>query len=172
MNITHTKEKVKIRREKEKKVPIPNQDSLPQKHRGKKEIAIPGTLMTGRQASLIPLVQPLNGMARDILHGWRQLLLIWPPIRHTLFWILAVHDQLDQERQLEDSKSMRCIMALQQSFALATSPLCLPTLRWRLVGKVASLIFRRNLHSRPELMCWKQVMCLSYSHFLKLKIWE
>ena len=34
----------------------------------------PGNLMTGIQASLIPLVQLLNGVARDILHGWRQVL--------------------------------------------------------------------------------------------------
>ena len=42
-------------------------------------------------------------------------------IRHTLFWILVVPHYLDQERRLEDSRKIRCIMALRQSFALVTS---------------------------------------------------
>ena len=79
---------------------------------------------------------------------------------------------IESRAAIRRSRNMCCIMALQKSFALATSPLCLPTLRWRLVGKVASLIFRRNFHVRPELRCWKQVMCLSYSPFLRWKIWE
>ena len=35
-------------------------------------------------------------MARDIVHGWHQSHWILPTIRHTLFWILAAHGQLDQ----------------------------------------------------------------------------
>ena len=65
---------------------------------------------------------------------------MWPTIRHTLFWIVAVHGPVDQERSSEDSRNMRCTMASRQSFALATRPSCLPTLRWRPVGKAASFI--------------------------------
>ena len=42
------------------------------------------------------------------------------------------------------------VLSLQQVL------LCLSTLRWRLAGKAASFIFRRNLHVPPELMCLKQ----------------
>ena len=44
---------------------------------------------------------------------------------------------------VKGSRNMRCIMALEQSFVPATSPLCLPTLRWRLAWKVV-FIFQRN----------------------------
>ena len=53
--------------------------------------------------------------------SWRQFPSILPIIRRTLFWILVVHDQLDQERQSEGFRNMRCIMALQQRFVLAIS---------------------------------------------------
>ena len=56
------------------------------------------------------------------VHGWRQFLQIWLTSRHILFWILTVHGQLDREQQPEDSRNMRCNMALRHSFALATSP--------------------------------------------------
>ena len=67
---------------------------------------------------------------------------------------------------------MRCIAALRQSVVVATSPLCLPTLRWKLVRKVVLFTFQRNLHVRAELMYLKQVMCLSDSLFRRWKIWE
>ena len=83
-----------------------------------------------------------------------------------LFWILVVPHQLDQERRLKRFQKMRCIMALRQSFAPATNPFCLPTLRWRLAWEVVFFIFQRNLHIQPELKCLKQ-MYPSYSHFRK-----
>ena len=45
-------------------------------------------------------------------------------------------------------------------------------LRRRLVGKAVFFTFRQHFHVRPEWMCLKQVMCPSYSHFRKWKIWE
>ena len=39
---------------------------------------------------------------------------------------------------------MRCIMTLQQNFDLAISLKCLPTLSWKLVGKVVLFIFRQK----------------------------
>ena len=74
-NINRTKEKVKIRGENENKVPILNQDFQLQKQQVKKDMAIPGNLMSGIQASLIPLVQHFR--QREILHGWRQFLEIY-----------------------------------------------------------------------------------------------
>ena len=58
---------------------------------------------------------------------------------------------------------MRCIMALRQSFALAISPLCLPTLGQKLVGRVVLFIFRQHLHVLPELTCLRRATCLSCS---------
>ena len=66
------KRKGKDQRENEKKVSILNQDFQLQKHQVKKDMAIPGNLMSGIQASLIPLVQHFR--QREILHGWRQFL--------------------------------------------------------------------------------------------------
>ena len=67
-----TKERVKIRGEEEKKVPILNEDFLPQNRQVKKDVAILGNLMTGIPALLILPAPLLIGKARDILHGWRQ----------------------------------------------------------------------------------------------------
>ena len=60
------------RRKKEKKVPILNEDILPQNRQVKKDVAILGNLMTGIPALLILPAPLLIGIARDILHGWRQ----------------------------------------------------------------------------------------------------
>ena len=134
MNWTRTKAEARIRKERERKVPILSQNFQPRKHTVKKDIVISGNLTIGVPVYLmIPQVEPqeekLQGMERDILHGWQQSHWILPTIQHTLFWILAAHGQLDQERQSEDSRNMRCITVLRQSFALATRPSCLPTLR-------------------------------------------
>ena len=56
-------------------------------------------------------------------------------------------------RKAKGSRNMRCIMALQQNFALANNPLCLPTLRKEPALKVLSSTFRQNHHVPPELMC-------------------
>ena len=88
-----------------------------------------------------PLKELLHGVERGILHEWHQYLWTLPTIRHTLFWILAAHGQLDQERQSESSRNMRCIMALRQSFAVVKILSCLPTLRRRPVGRAVLSIF-------------------------------
>ena len=62
-------------------------------------------------------------------------------------------------------------MALRQNFALAIRPLCLPTLGRKLVGKVVLFISRKHLHVLPELICLRRATCLSYSSFLRWKIW-
>ena len=64
------------RRKKEKKVPVLNQDFLAQNRQVKKEVAIPGNLMTGIRILLMitqfqPQEETQHGMTRDILHGWR-----------------------------------------------------------------------------------------------------
>ena len=151
MNSTCTKAEARIRKEKARKVPILSQNFQPQKHLVKKDMAIPGNLTFGVPVLLmIPQIQPqeekLQGMERDILHGCQQSHWILPTIRHTLFWILAGHGQLDQERQSEDSRNMRCITALRQSFVVATSPLCWPTPRQRPVWKVIWFTSRQHLH--------------------------
>ena len=61
-------------------------------------------------------------------------------------------------------------MALRQSFAVAISPSCLPTLRQKLVGKVVLFIFRQHVHVLPELVCLRRATCLSYSLFLRCRI--
>ena len=97
--------------------------------------AVPGNQTTGIAALLtIPHVRLLNGLARDILHGWHQSLCSIPTIKHTFFWILAALGQLDRERQSEGSRNMRCIVVLRQNSVLEISILCLPTLRQKLVG--------------------------------------
>ena len=62
-------------------------------------------------------------------------------------------------------------MALRQSFAVAISPSSLPTLRQEHVGKVVLFIFRQHVHVLPELMCLRRATCLSYSLFLRCRIW-
>ena len=42
------------------------------------------------------------------------------------------------------------VLSLQQVLV------CLPTLRWRLVGKAVSFIFRRNLHVRQSWLAWNK----------------
>ena len=91
---------------------ILNQGFLPLNRKVKKDMVLLGSLAIGIRTLLMTLQvqlqeELLHGLAREILHGW----------------ILVVPDQLDQEQQLEDSRNMRCIMALQKSFAPATSPL-------------------------------------------------
>ena len=87
----------------------------------KKDMAIPGNRTTGTPAVglTIPQLQLLGGLARDILHGWRQS---------------------------KGFRNMRCITALRQSFVVATSPLSLPTLRQRPVGKAVLFTSRQHLH--------------------------
>ena len=73
-------------------------------------------------------------------------------------WIASValnlaHGRLDRERQSKGSRNTRGIMTLRKNFAPAISPLCLPTLRQRLVWKAQLFIFRQHLHVLPELMC-------------------
>ena len=114
---------------------ICNQDTHPWEHLKKKDMAILGILMTGIQAIDIAIAVAIlvqHFQRRDILRcGWHQFPWIWPIIPHTLLWILTAHGLLDQERQSEDSRNMRCIVSLHQSLVLATSLFCLPTLRWR-----------------------------------------
>ena len=154
-NTTRTKEEAKIRKEKARKVLVLNQDFQNQKHPVKKDLVISGNLTIGIPVQLmLPQVEPLkellHGMERDILHVWHQSHWILPTIRHTLFWILAAHGQLDQERQSKGSRNMRCIMALRQSFAVAQSPSCLPTPRQRPVARAVLSIFRQHLRVQPE----------------------
>ena len=53
------KEEARIRREKEKKVPFPDQDLLPRKHLVKKDVAILGNLTIGIPVKLmLPQIQP------------------------------------------------------------------------------------------------------------------
>ena len=120
---------------------------------GNQTISIP-TLLT------IP-VHLLRGTIQDTLHGWHQSHWILLTIRRTWFWILVAHDQLDRERQSERSTNVRCIMASRQNFAFAISPLCLPTLRQKLVWKVVLLTFRQHIHVLPKLMCLRRETCLS-----------
>ena len=87
-------------------------------------------------------------------------------ILHALFWILASHGHLDQERQSEDSRKMRCIMALRQSFAVATSASCLPTLRQRPVGKAVLFTSRQHPRVQVKWTCLRLASCLSYFPFL------
>ena len=118
---------------------ILNLDSQLQKHTVKMDMAIPGNQMIGLPATgqMIIQLQLLGGLARELTRpGWHQSNWILPTIRHTLFWILAVHVRLDQKRQSKGSRNMHGITALRQSFAVAISPSCLPTLRRRLVGKI------------------------------------
>ena len=90
-----------------------------------------------RSPPAIPQLQLRGRLAQSQkLHGWHQSLSTIPLIRPTLFWILAAHGQLDQELRSESARNTRGIMALRKSFAVATSPLCLPTLRLKLVVKV------------------------------------
>ena len=103
-NTTRTQEEAKIRKEKARKVLVLNQDFQNQKHLVKKDLVISGNLTIGIPEKLmLPQGQPqkelLHGMERDTLHVWHQSHWILPTIRHTLFWILAAHGQLDQERQ-------------------------------------------------------------------------
>ena len=145
-------------------MPVLNQDFQPQKHFVKKDMVILAnqTINSPAIGLTIPQHQLLDGLVRElILHGWHQSLSTLPTTRRTLFWILVAHFQLDQEHQSKGSKCIRCIAELRQSFVVATSPLCLPTLRQRPVGKVVLFTFQRNLHVRAELMYLKQVMCLS-----------
>ena len=112
-------------KKKARKVLVFNQNFQPQKHLVKEDMVIPWNLTIGMPVYLmIPQIQPqeelLHGMARDILHGWHQDLWTLPTIRHTLFWILAAHGQLDQERQSEGSRHMRCITAFTTEFCRCT----------------------------------------------------
>ena len=150
----HTKVKVQIRGEKERNV----QSRLSASESSSEEGHGPGNLMTCVQASLIPLVQLLNGVARDILHRWRQFLWICPTIRHTLFWILAVHDHLDQERQSEDSRNVvfwhyKRILLCNKSFVFTNS-------ESETCWENCIIHFLRN-----------PVMCPSCFPFLRGKIW-
>ena len=65
---------------------------------------------------------------------------------------------------------MRGTMALRRSFAVAISPLCLPTQRLEHVWKVVLFIFRQHLDVLPELMCLRRATCLSYSLLSQMKI--
>ena len=111
----------------------------------------------------------VRGTIQGFQLGWRQLTWILPTIRRTLF--LVVHDHLDQERQSEGSRHMRCIVVLRQDSVPAVSLLCLPTLRQKLVGKIVLFISRQHHHVLPELMCLRQVTCLCCSPFCRCRIW-
>ena len=117
-------------------------------------MAILGNLMTGIQALLV-------WHGTFCMYGGNSIEFVQPSdarcAGYTITWIKISNWKIPE----------RCIMALPQSFAIATSPACLPTLRWRLARKVVLFTFQRNLHAQPELMCLKQVMCLSYSHQMK-----
>ena len=92
----------------------------PRKHQVKKDMAIHGKNRT-IGIPVVGLTIPqllLGGLARDILHGWRQS---------------------------KGSKNVLCITALRQSFVVATRPLCLPTLRRRAVGKTVLSTCRQHL---------------------------
>ena len=88
----------------------------------------------------LTILQRVRGTTQDVQLGWRQFPWILPTIWRTFFWILVTHNQLNQERQSESSKNMRCVMVLQQNSVVAISLLCLPTLRQKLVGKPCSTL--------------------------------
>ena len=102
-------------------------------------------ILSGNTAIGIPIVlmipQRVRGTIQDFQLGWRQFTWILPAIRRTLFWILVVHDRLDQERRSEGSRNMRCIMALRQTSVFAISLLCLPTLKQKLVWECCIIHF-------------------------------
>ena len=127
---TRTEAETRTRKERARDVLFHNQDFQPLETPLKRDQAIPGNQTIDIPA--VPTVPPLQlqrGTIQGTLHGRHRSLWILPTIQRTLFWILVAHDQLDRKRQLEGSRNMPCIMALQQNFALAVSPLCLPTLR-------------------------------------------
>ena len=56
----------------------------------------------------------VRGTIQGFQLAWRQFPWILPTIRRKLFLILVVHDHLDQERQSEGSRQMRCIVVWRQ----------------------------------------------------------
>ena len=106
---------------------------------------------------------------RLTLHGWWQPHGVLPTIQHMLFWTLAAHGGLDQERQSKDSRSTHGIMALRQNSAVATNLSCLPNPRQKPARKVASSTFQQFHHVLPMLMCLRQVMCPSCFPSLRRK---
>ena len=122
-NTTCTKAEASIRKEKTRKVPILNQNFQPRKHPVKKDIAIPGNQTIGVPVyPIIPQPQLLDGVARDIVHGWQQSHWILPTIRHTLFWILPTHGQLDQERQSKRLQKHALYYGITTEFCRCKNP--------------------------------------------------
>ena len=68
------------------------------------------------------------------------------PSQHMLFWTLAVHGRLDQERQSKYSGNMHGILALRRNSAVVTNVSCLPTLLQKLARKVAISTFQQFHH--------------------------
>ena len=90
-------------------------------------------------------------MEWDIRHGRHQPPWILPTIRHTLFWILAVHVRLDQKRQSKRFQKHALYYGITTEFCRCNKSLsCLPNLRRRPVGKVVLSIFRQHLCVQPE----------------------
>ena len=122
-NTTCSKAEARIRKEKTRKVPILNQNFQPRKHPVKKDMAIPGNQTNGVPVYLIiPQPQLLDGVARDIVHGWQQSHWILPTIRHTLFWILAAHGQWDQERQSKRLQKHALYYGITTEFCRCKNP--------------------------------------------------
>ena len=102
-------------------------------------------ILSGNTTIGIPIVlmipRRVRGSIQERQLGWRQFPWILPAIRRTLFWILVVHDRLDQEKQSGGSRNIRRIMGLQQNSVLALSVLCLPTLEQKLVWESCIINF-------------------------------
>ena len=152
-----------------REVPVNRQDFQLLKSPLKRDMILPWNQAIGTSIALT--IFQVRGAIQNIQLGWPQFPWILPTIRHTLFWILVAHDQLDQERQSEGSRNMRCIVVLQQNSVLAISLLCSPTLRQNLVGKVVLFTFRQNHHVLQELMCLRRSTCQSCPPFRRCRTW-
>ena len=115
-----TKAMAKTNKEKERVMPIHRQDFQFLKISLKRNLVLFVNKAIGTPIALT-IHQRVRGTIEDIQLGWRQFPWILPIIRRALFWILDAHDQLDQEKQSEDFRNMRSIMALQQNSVLAIS---------------------------------------------------
>ena len=114
----------------------------------------------------ILLMTPQVQLQEDLLHGTART-------KHTA-WMAAIPLNLSNHPthvvpDIGCTRSIGSRAAIRRSqkhvwccgiateFCVAISPLCLPTLRWRLAENLVFFIFQRNLHVRPELMCSQQV---------------
>ena len=135
-----TKVKVKIRGEKERNV----QTGLSASESSSEEGHGPGNLMNCVQVSLIPLVQLLNGVARDILHGWRQFPLNLANHPTHVVLDLGCTRSLASRATIRRFQKHALYFGITKEFCLAISPLCLPTLSQRPVWKIASFILHET----------------------------